>query len=162
MIGKTILSACLVLGIVDQISNGIALVEYESSGTIEYIGVYLEDALCTPVEGQKVEMNNGKIVHSYCSKCCPSKASEIQIISAYCSLRRRSESSNMNQTSYFRIGVEILRTCASPDTRAGVQIPGLGTQSGFIRPKMGPQEFDLFGSRCFYQIWSSSGPHRSV
>jgi hypothetical protein len=61
-----ILSLCLIIGIVDQISNGVALIEIEKDGAIEYIGVDLDSAPCVPTEGQKVEISNEMII-----RCIP-------------------------------------------------------------------------------------------
>ena len=59
---SSFLFCCLMVGLVDQISNGVALIEYKKSGKIEYIGIPIADSHCVPVEGQKVIFSEEEIV----------------------------------------------------------------------------------------------------
>ena len=59
---KYFFMACLMFGFVDQVSDNIALVEYESSGQSKYIILSLDDSLCFPKEGQRVIFNSSRIV----------------------------------------------------------------------------------------------------
>ncbi len=53
---------CLMLGFVDQVSDNIALVEYENSGQSKYIILSLDNSLCFPREGQRVIFDSNRIV----------------------------------------------------------------------------------------------------
>ena len=53
-INSTILAAFLLVGVVDQISDDIALIEYEKHGKLFYSHVSLDLSACLPVEGQTV------------------------------------------------------------------------------------------------------------
>jgi len=50
----TILAALLLVGVVDQISDDIVLIEYEKGGRLAYSHVSLDLSACHPVEGQIV------------------------------------------------------------------------------------------------------------
>ena len=65
---SSFLFCCLMVGLVDQISNGVALIEYKKSGKIEYIGIPIADSHCVPVEGQKVIFSEDEIVQCVESK----------------------------------------------------------------------------------------------
>ena len=49
-----ILAALLLVGIVDQISDGKAMIEYEERGKLKYSYVSLDLSSCVPTEGQTV------------------------------------------------------------------------------------------------------------
>ena len=49
-----ILATLLLVGIVDQISDGKAMIEYEEHGKLKYSYVSLDQSACVPVEGQSV------------------------------------------------------------------------------------------------------------
>ena len=49
-----ILAALLLVGVVDQINEDIAVIEYESNGVLMYSSVSLTHSACIPVEGQTV------------------------------------------------------------------------------------------------------------
>ncbi len=49
-----ILAGLLLVGIVDQISDGKAMIEYEENGKLKYSYVSLDLSPCVPTEGQTV------------------------------------------------------------------------------------------------------------
>lgn len=49
-----ILSTLLLVGIVDQISDDKAMIEYEQDGKLKYSYVSLDQSACIPIEGQTV------------------------------------------------------------------------------------------------------------
>ena len=51
---RQIITALLLFGIVDQISDNTAVIEYEKSGRIHYTAVDLDMSACLPKEGEKV------------------------------------------------------------------------------------------------------------
>ena len=51
---STIVSMLLILGIVDQIHDDIAVVEYKEHGKIKHTKVSLDLSTCSPKEGQSV------------------------------------------------------------------------------------------------------------
>jgi hypothetical protein len=59
---KYLFMVCLMLGFVDQVSDSIALVEYENSGQSKYIILSLDNSLCFPREGQRVIFDSSRIV----------------------------------------------------------------------------------------------------
>lgn len=52
----------LTFGIVDQVNDKLALVEYEESGILKYKNMNLEISDCIPREGQAVYFEGRKIV----------------------------------------------------------------------------------------------------
>tara|TARA_B100000131_G_C18071481_1_gene594616 strand:+ start:670 stop:876 length:207 start_codon:yes stop_codon:yes gene_type:complete len=58
-----IIFTALLLGIVDQIHEDIALVEYESKGKMHHIHLIIDKETCNPKEGQEVMFQNGKIIN---------------------------------------------------------------------------------------------------
>ena len=53
----------LALGLVDQINNGIALIEYDIGGGPEHLELKLEGSACVPKEGEWVLFNQEGIMH---------------------------------------------------------------------------------------------------
>ena len=51
---KSVMLALLMVGVVDQINDNIAVVEYESHGSILYSEVDLDLSACIPKEGETV------------------------------------------------------------------------------------------------------------
>lgn len=49
-----VLSALLLVGIVDQINGDTVMIEYEKHGKLMYSNVSLSQSACNPVEGQTV------------------------------------------------------------------------------------------------------------
>ncbi len=56
------LTISLALGLVDQINNGVALVEYDIGGGPQYIEVEIKESMCTPREGEWVLFNRKGIM----------------------------------------------------------------------------------------------------
>jgi len=53
-INGIVLTALLLIGIVDQISGNVALIEYEKDGRLAYSHISLDLSACHPSEGQTV------------------------------------------------------------------------------------------------------------
>ena len=63
-INSTLLAALLLMGVVDQISDSTALIEYENHGKIFYSHVSLDISACRPEEGLTVHFFKDYIIVS--------------------------------------------------------------------------------------------------
>lgn len=51
---STIITFLLLVGIVDQVNDNVAIVEYSHGGSIKHTEVNLDLSACDPIEGQTV------------------------------------------------------------------------------------------------------------